>query len=117
MSRTLPVVAALSALSAIVLGAFGAHAISDPQAKRWIETAVLFQLPHAVAVFALLGWRDVRGVRLGAWALLAGSLLFAGSLHALALGLPRGMAALAPVGGVLMMLGWGWIAVVALRGR
>lgn len=115
MSRSLPFVAALSALSAIALGAFGAHAISDPQAKAWIQTAVLFQLPHAVAVFALLGWRDVRPVRLGAWALLAGSLLFSGSLHALALGAPRGAAALAPVGGMLLMLGWGWIALTALR--
>ena len=115
MKSALPFLAALSALAAIAFGAFGAHGISDPQAKAWMQTAVLFQLPHAVAVFALLGWRDERPVRIGAWGLLLGSLLFAGSLQALALGAPRGAAALAPVGGMLLMLGWGWIALTALR--
>ena len=75
MSRTRPVVAALSALSAIVLGAFGAHAISDPQAKRWIETAVLFQLPHAAAAIAVLAWRP--RARVTPWLMLLGALLFA----------------------------------------
>lgn len=113
-SRFLPALAALNALLAIGFGAFGAHAISDPQAQEWIRTGVTFQLPHAVAVFALLAWRNQRPVYFGAWMLAVGSLLFALSLYLLALGAPRGMAAAAPIGGTLMMLGWAWIGVVAL---
>ncbi len=58
MSRYLPAPAALNALPAIGFGTFAAHAIPDPQAREWIRTGVTFQLPHAVAVFALLGWQN-----------------------------------------------------------
>jgi len=114
--RYLPVLAAFNALVAITFGTFAAHGIKDPQAREWIMTGVLFQLPHVAAVFALLGWRDTRMVRTGAWLVGIGSLVFAGSLDALALGLPRGTAMLAPVGGTLMMAGWAWLVVAALAG-
>ena len=114
--RYLPVLAAFNALVAITFGTFAAHGIKDPQAREWIMTGVLFQLPHVAAVFALLGWRDTRMVRTGAWLVGIGSLVFAGSLDALALGLPRGVAMLAPVGGTLMMAGWAWLVVAALAG-
>ena len=114
-ARYLPALAALNGLMAIAIGAFAAHGISDPQAKQWINTGVTFQLPHAAAVFALLGWRDDRRVRIGAWLVAAGSLVFAASLYALALGAPRWSAALAPVGGTAMISGWAWLVVAALR--
>jgi uncharacterized membrane protein YgdD (TMEM256/DUF423 family) len=114
MARFLPALAAFNALVAIGFGAFAAHGIKDPQAREWIMTGVLFQLPHVAAVFALLGWRDTPRVRGGAWLLAVGSLMFAGSLDALALGLPRGVATLAPIGGVAMMAGWAWLAAAAL---
>ena len=115
-SRTLPALAALNGLLAIAIGAFAAHGITDPQAKQWINTGVTFQLPHAAAVFALLGWRDERRVRAGAWLVAGGSFVFAASLYALALGVPRWSAAFAPVGGTAMIAGWAWLVVVALRG-
>ena len=114
-TRWLPALAALNGVLAIGLGAFAAHGIHDPQAKEWIRTGVEFQLPHVAAVFALLGWRNTRGVRGAAWALALGSLCFALSLDGLALGLPKSIAALAPVGGVLMIGGWLAVAALALR--
>lgn len=114
--RYLPAFACFNALLALTVGAFGAHAIRDPQARDWIMTGVVFQLPHVAAVFALLGWRDTARVRRGAWLVSAGSLIFAASLYALALGSPRGAAALAPVGGVLMIAGWVWLTIAALAG-
>lgn len=114
--RYLPALAALNAILALTFGTFATHGMQDPQARDWIMTGVLFQLPHAAAVFALLGWRDSRAVRLGAWALAVGSLLFASILNLLALGAPRTVAIAAPAGGTLMLLGWTWIALVALAG-
>ncbi len=114
--RYLPAFAVANAILALTFGTFAAHGIHDPQAREWIMTGVLFQLPHVAAVFGLLAWRDVRPVRGGAWALAAGSFVFAGALDMLALGLPRGIAVLAPVGGTLMMAGWAWIGLVALAG-
>lgn len=115
-SRYLPALAAFNALLALTVGTFAAHGISDPQAKGWIMTGVTFQLPHVAVVFALLGWRDVPPVRAGAWLVSAGSLIFAADLYALALGAPRWIAALAPIGGSAMMAGWAWLIVVALAG-
>ena len=111
-SRILPALAALNGLLAVAIGAFGAHAIQDPQAQDWIRTATQFQLPHAAAVIAILAWRPE--ARLAPWLLVVGSLMFAGSLQALGLGVPRSMAMLAPVGGSLLMLGWLVLGVQAL---
>ena len=115
-TRYLPALAALNGVLAIAVGAFAAHGITDPQAKQWINTGVTFQLPHAAAVFALLGWRDDRRVRTGAWLLAAGSFVFAASLYALALAAPRWSAAFAPIGGTGMIAGWAWLFFAVLSG-
>ncbi|MBV8971780.1 MAG: DUF423 domain-containing protein [Sphingomonadaceae bacterium] len=110
-ARWLPSVAALSAVVSIAVGAAAVHGVTDTLAKSLLQTGVQFELPHAIAVFALLGWRDVPAVRGGAWALLAGSLVFARSLDLLALGAPRWTGAITPVGGSAMLLGWLWLAL------
>jgi uncharacterized membrane protein YgdD (TMEM256/DUF423 family) len=114
--RWLPAFAAANAVIALAVGTFAAHGIKDPQARDWIMTGVIFQLPHVAAVFGLLAWRNVAMVRSGAWAVSIGSLIFAADLDALALGAPRWVAALAPIGGSLMMIGWLFLGVVALGG-
>ena len=110
-ARYLPSLAALSGVAAIAIGAAAVHGVTNPLAKMLLQTGVQFQLPHAIAIFALLGWRDTQTVRRGAWAVLAGSLIFAGSLDALALGSPRWVGAITPVGGTAMLLGWLWLAL------
>jgi uncharacterized membrane protein YgdD (TMEM256/DUF423 family) len=114
--RLLPALAAFNAILALTFGTFAVHGIAPGQARDWIMTGVMFQLPHAAAVFGVLGWRRDPAARGGAWMLAVGSLVFASILDALALGAPRGVAVLAPVGGTLMMFGWTWLALVALAG-
>ncbi|MFZ4687610.1 MAG: DUF423 domain-containing protein [Polymorphobacter sp.] len=116
MPRYLPALAAFNALLSLTFGTFAAHGIKDPQAREWIMTGVLFQLPHVAAVLALIAWRNSRAIRSGAWAISLGSLVFAGDLYALALGAPRWVAALAPIGGTLMMFGWLWLTVAFIAG-
>jgi uncharacterized membrane protein YgdD (TMEM256/DUF423 family) len=115
-ARWLPAFAAANAILALTFGTFAAHGIRDSQAREWIMTGVMFQLPHVAAVFGLLAWRDSKLVRSGTWIIAIGSFIFAGVLNALALGAPRGVAAFAPIGGSLMMIGWLWIGLVALGG-
>nr|WP_295660531.1 DUF423 domain-containing protein [Polymorphobacter sp.] len=110
-ARYLPSVAALSACLSIGVGAAAVHGVTDVQARGWLQTGVAFQLPHAIAVFALLGWRDTAAVRGGAWGLLIGSLIFAATLDGLALGAPRWFGAITPIGGSAMLLGWLWLAL------
>lgn len=79
-------------------------------------TGVIFQLPHVAAVFGLLAWRDTAFVRAAAWAVSFGSFVFAMDINLLALGLPRWIAAFAPIGGSAMMIGWLGLIVVAMAG-
>lgn len=99
------VLACLSAALAIGAGAFGAHGVTDLKAAEWLRTGGLYQLIHAVAALAVMG------VARGAAALLlAGAAIFAGSLYVMALGGPKWLGAVTPVGGTLMIVGWLWAA-------
>lgn len=101
----LGVLAAISAALAVAAGAFGAHGASGEQEADWLRTGGLYQLLHAVAVFAIMG--TARGPAI---VLLAGSALFATTLYAMALGGPRWLGAVTPVGGALLIAGWLWAA-------
>lgn len=105
--------AALSGLTAVAVGAFGAHGVDDPQVRAWLQTGGQYQLPHAAAVFACFTvWRagGGRAARAAAWLFLAGALIFSGSLYALAATGLRAFGAATPVGGVLLMAGWAVLA-------
>jgi uncharacterized membrane protein YgdD (TMEM256/DUF423 family) len=110
--------AALSGLMAVAAGAFGAHGVSDPQAKAWLQTGAQYQMVHALAVFACFTlWRLGAGsAQLAAWLFLAGGFIFAVTLYLMALGGPQVLGAVTPIGGVLMILGWAVLAWTALMG-
>lgn len=114
-SRLLPALAALNGVLAIGFGAFGAHGLTDPQAKAWAATAAQFQLPQAIAVLALLAWRDSAATRTVGWLFGLGALVFASALDALALGAPRAVAMLAPLGGGAMLIGWLTLLAISLK--
>lgn len=102
---------ALSGAIAVIAGAYGAHGASG-KAAEWLTTGAQYQMIHAVAGLAILS----RG-RWPAGLLLFGAGLFAGTLYAMALGGPKWLGAVTPLGGLAMILGWMWIAVAYLRGR
>ena len=117
-ARLWMVLASLSGLMAVAAGAFGAHGASDPQARSWLQTGAQYQLTHALAVFAcVLLWRLGGSMaQFAAWLFLSGGLLFAGSLYLMALGAPRGLGLVTPVGGGLLILGWAALAWAAASG-
>jgi uncharacterized membrane protein YgdD (TMEM256/DUF423 family) len=91
---------------AIALGAFGAHALKDrlgliPEASGWWQTATFYLLTHAVAIGSI-ACRSAWPARF--WAV--GSVIFAGTLYAMALGAPRWLGAITPIGGSLLIVGW-----------
>ena len=104
--------AGLSLLIATIAGAVGSHALPlvDEQALRSFETAVHFQFFHGLGIIAitLVGLAG-RGGQLRAaagWLMLAGTVLFCGSIYARALGTAPGIVGAAPYGGVAFMVGW-----------
>ena len=108
---------ALTGFIAVALGAFGAHALDsgfDDKQAGWWDTATLYLLVHAVLVTAISA---ANGAKYGAAALviLIGAVIFAGTLYAMALGAPRWLGAVTPLGGVGLLIGWGLIAWAALK--
>jgi len=103
-------VGALWGCLGVGLGAFGAHglrATASSQALGWWQTATLYHLVHALAL-VLTGLVALQAPRaeMAGWAFLLGSLVFSGSLYAMALGAPRWLGAVTPLGGLAMMAGW-----------
>lgn len=118
--RSTLLAAGLLGFTGVILGAFGAHAlrntlISSGMTSAW-QTAVFYHLLHAVALLALAGWMDAGvGIRWIGRCWIAGVILFSGSLYALALGGPRILGPVTPLGGVLLLLGWLLLAQQAFR--
>jgi uncharacterized membrane protein YgdD (TMEM256/DUF423 family) len=100
--------AALSGFLAVAFGAFAAHGAKDARAAELLHTGSLYQMTHALAVF---GWLAVRnaGGKTGAAPpalFLIGTVLFSGSLYALAFGAPRVLGMVTPFGGLCFLAGW-----------
>ena len=117
--------AAFYGASGVVLGAFGAHGLKDRLATGTLETwqtAVFYHLIHALALLAVGMWLRFTATTPGGalmvagWGFAAGVLLFSGSLYWLALGGPRLLGPVTPLGGLALIAGWlalGWAAVRA----
>ena len=100
--------AALSGFLAVGFGAFAAHGAKDARAAELLHTGALYQMTHALAVFGWLALRKAGG-KLGLWApslFLGGTVLFSGSLYALAFGAPRLVGVITPFGGLAFLVGW-----------
>jgi uncharacterized membrane protein YgdD (TMEM256/DUF423 family) len=114
-------IGSLSAALSVILGAFGAHALKDTLAPDQLavwNTAVHYHALHALALIAFGVIAELRHMRaLPAWCFLAGTVLFSGSLYALALGAPRWSGAITPFGGVAFITGWLALAWCAWRAR
>lgn len=112
-------VGAVSGAVTVALGAFGAHALKTrvtPEDLAIWETAVHYQGLHALALVLFGLWREQTGKRcIGGWGFLAGSAIFSGTLYALALGGPRWLGAITPIGGTALIVGWLAFATSALR--
>jgi len=115
--------AGVSLLLATIAGAVGSHALTfaDAQALRSFETAVQFQFFHGVGVIVivLVGLSGRGGLvrTAAAWLMIAGTLLFCGSIYARALGVSPGIISVAPYGGIAFMMGWLALAASPWIGR
>lgn len=113
--RGLIVTAAVCGALAVVLGAFAAHG-AELDARTLLTTAGHYLLVHAVLAVACGFWGERRAITAGALAL-GGASVFCLALSAIALFGLRWMGAVAPIGGVLMILGWLLLGHAAWRQR
>jgi uncharacterized membrane protein YgdD (TMEM256/DUF423 family) len=110
---------ALLAAAGVAAGAFGAHGLRDMLDSvrlGWWQTAVQYQMWQAIALVAI-GASGLAGARWSARLLTFGTLVFAGTLYVMALGGPRWLGAVTPLGGAAIIAGWLCLAWSALRTR
>ncbi len=107
--------AAISGFLAVAVGAFAAHAMRDPAGKELLRTGANYQAIHALAALAcaVFSGEAARRVRFAPPLFLGGTLLFSGSLYALAFGAPRVIGAVTPLGGLAFLAGWAVMALAA----
>ena len=118
----------LSGFLAVALGAFGAHGLQArladvaDGAKRlsWWQTAAQYHLMHALALgLVAVVIAKAPGARFAGMAFVTGTVLFSGSLYVMALGGPRWLGAVTPLGGLGFLAGWavlGWCGFSLARG-
>ncbi|TMH71046.1 MAG: DUF423 domain-containing protein [Betaproteobacteria bacterium] len=112
----------LAALAAVVLGAFGAHALKSRLSAEMLalwHTGVEYHVYHALGLLAvglvatqlpesaLLKWSG--------WLMLAGIVLFSGSLYALALSGERWLGAITPIGGLGFLAAWALFVAAVVK--
>lgn len=118
--------ASVLGLTGVALGAMGAHTLKVTLIERGMtqawETAARYHLFHAVAALGAAAWiRIVSGKtnpRAMTWAVrlwCVGTVLFSGSLYWLALGGPRWLGPVTPLGGIALMAGWLLVGIAAFK--
>ena len=115
MHRRLLAAGAINGALAVAAGAFAAHGLRshiDAHALEVFETGARYHMYHALAMVlcAAVATKSTIG-----WTFQAGIVIFCGSLYAFALTDVKALGAITPIGGVLFLVGWLWLAISALR--
>lgn len=112
---------AISGFIAVALGAFGAHALKQRLSADMLavyETAVQYHFYHTLALLAVAALMvgGAQGLKLSAVLFLVGTLIFSGSLYALALSGVKILGAVTPIGGLCLLAGWACLTYTAIKG-
>lgn len=127
MNRQIIITASIFGLTAVIFGAFGAHALkaslSSADLEAW-RTAVSYQFYHTFALLFLSNFSKYRSrsIRFSYWCFTLGMLLFSGSIYLLSLRSIIGinysfLGPITPVGGFLLILGWMFLLFAALKNK
>ncbi|HEY7956363.1 MAG TPA: DUF423 domain-containing protein [Polyangia bacterium] len=121
MARLFLFLGALSGFLSVAAGAFGAHALKErlsPELLSVWHTGATYQMFHALALVAvgiLIARAPQVALSWSGWLFVAGTVLFSGSLYALALSGVRVLGAVTPLGGLCFLAGWANLAWAAWR--
>lgn len=118
------IVGAINAFISVALGAFGAHALEGKMPEKYIaiwQTATQYQMYHALGLIAigilmsssLLG--PVSQLNWAGYSMLAGIILFSGSLYVLSLTQIGVLGAITPIGGVAFLASWVLLILAVLK--
>ena len=116
------IAAGIFGLLGVAAGAFGAHGLEGKlgvEQLQWWHTAARYQQIHAVALLAvgLVHAPWTRWRQLAALGFIVGMLIFSGTLYAMALGAPRILGAITPLGGLGLIFAWLALVIYGWRLR
>ncbi|MCM3764087.1 DUF423 domain-containing protein [Neobacillus niacini] len=120
--KTFIMIGAINAFLAVALGAFGAHGLKDKLDAHYLDiwkTGVQYQMFHAtglMVVALLLGKAATSSLfTWSGWLMLAGIILFSGSLYVLSLTKIGPLGAITPIGGVCFLAAWVLMILGAMK--
>jgi len=113
VAKTFLLIAAMCGLSAVIIGAFGAHGLKHRLTVELMsayQTAVQYHFYHTFALLAvgvlLLQYPQATFFQWSGWLILVGIVIFSGSLYVMALTGIKWMGAITPIGGLAFIAGW-----------
>lgn len=108
-------IASVNMALALASGAFASHGLKaqlSPEQMAWWQTGTQYFFYHALGLLIVGLLIRLKFAPKGvAWCLQLGIVFFTGSLYLMALGFPRWLGAVTPIGGTLFIVGWVWLAV------
>jgi uncharacterized membrane protein YgdD (TMEM256/DUF423 family) len=122
MAKLFITLASLSGMLAVILGAFGAHALKgklDAYSLGIYETAVQYHFYHSFALLAVgilaLSQPQTALLKSSGWLFFVGILVFSGSLYLLSITGVRWLGAITPIGGLAFIAGWACLAATGWK--
>ena len=122
MTQNYKLLGSILAFSAVLFGAFGAHALKETLSahdsiQTW-ETAVRYQMWHSIALILLSMISLSNPIpKITGPCFAIGTLLFSGSLYGLALNGPKWLGPITPLGGLSLMIGWLLLAYSCFKNK
>jgi len=121
-AKTFLLLGAIACMLAVLLGAFGAHALRGkltPDLLAIYQTAVQYHFWHALGLLAIgivsIYLPTSAPLKWAGWLMLAGVLVFSGSLYLLAITGARWLGAITPIGGTAFIVSWALLAFAIAR--
>lgn len=121
MDRLFVAIGAILGFVGVAAGAFGAHGLKSRVSGEMLavfETAARYQMYHALALvlIGLLAASKTSGLLTASgWSMLAGVVIFSGSLYVMTFTGLKWLGAITPIGGLAFLAGWGLLAAAALK--
>lgn len=122
MSKLVIMLAGINGFLAVSLGAFAAHGLRErlsPELLNTFQTGVQYHMYHALALFGIgvlmVNFPATNLLRISAYLMLAGIVLFSGSLYLLSVTGVRWLGAITPLGGVCFLIAWAQLVWFAAR--
>ncbi len=120
MHKNFLLIAAILGFLGVAFGAFGAHGLRSrltPEMLAVFDIGVRYQMYHVFALLAVAAaighFGQVRLLTIAGWSFIAGTVIFSGSLYALALTATGVFGAITPIGGLGFLIGWACLAFFA----